>query len=102
MKACCESYLNEQFGGDADLVAEIYGEYRSSAEEKLSEAQAALAACDWATLDRAAHTIKGNALTAGDPSTAETAIALRQAAKLADAATASSLVAQLRSALDEL
>ena len=27
MKECCVAYMNEQFGNDAELVKEIYGEY---------------------------------------------------------------------------
>ena len=96
MKECCRSYLNEQFGGDADVMNEIYGEYVSSLREKRSEAEAALAAGDWALLDRAAHTIKGNALAAGDQETAETAISLRNAAKLQDGGAASGLLAKIR------
>ena len=30
MKECCRTYLDEQFGGDADVINEIYGEYVSS------------------------------------------------------------------------
>ena len=63
MKECCRKYLDEQFGDD-DVVKEIYDEYASSAHEKIAEAGAALAAGDWTTLDRVAHTLKGNALAA--------------------------------------
>ena len=59
MKQCCADYLSEQFGGDADLMAEIYGEYVTSVTTKIAEAKAALAAQDRTTLDRIAHTIKG-------------------------------------------
>ena len=38
MKECCAKYLDEQFGGDADIVGEIYGEYVSSVREKIAEA----------------------------------------------------------------
>jgi len=96
MKACCEKYLNEQFGGDADVVNEIYSEYVSSVDAKLAECDESLASGDWTRLDRAAHTIKGNALAAGDTETAETAIALRNAAKLNDAAESASLIAKIR------
>ena len=95
MKESCRKYLEEQFGGDADVMGEIYSEYVSSAGAKLAEADAALAAADWTLLDRVAHTVKGNALAAGDAEMAETAIALRKAAALADAAEAASLIAKL-------
>ena len=38
MKECCAKYLDEQFGGDADIVGEIYGEYVSAVREKIAEA----------------------------------------------------------------
>ena len=70
--------------------------WAASVGVKLAEADAALAGADWTLLDRVAHTVKGNALAAGDAETAETAIALRKAAALTDAATAASLIAKLR------
>lgn len=96
MKECCKKYLDEQFGGDADVVAEIYNEYVSSIGVKMGEAESALAATDWTKLDRTAHTIKGNALAAGDPEMADTAIALRKAAALADAALSASLLEKIK------
>lgn len=102
MKACCKAYLDEQFGGDADVIGEIYGEYVASVAEKLAEATAARAANDWERLDRIAHTVKGNALAAGDAQMAETAIALRKATALKDAAEADRLVARLGELQKEL
>lgn len=96
MKECCKTYLDEQFGGDADIVNDIYNEYVSSVAEKLAEAEEALAAAAWDRLDKVAHAVKGNALAAGDTEMADTAIALRGAAKLSDAERAGSLVARLR------
>ena len=96
MKECCRKYLDEQFGGDADIIGEIYGEYVSSVGEKLGEAEAALAAADWVRLDKVAHTIKGNALAAGDTETADVAIELRKAAALSDAALAAPLVEKIK------
>ena len=96
MKECCAKYLEEQFGGDADVMNEIYGEYVSSIREKLGEAGDALAASDWTKLDRTAHTMKGNALAAGDAEVADAAIALRKAAALSDALQAASLVEKIR------
>ncbi|MBR5549635.1 MAG: Hpt domain-containing protein [Kiritimatiellae bacterium] len=96
MKECCKKYLDEQFGGDADLVSEIYNEYVSSIGVKIGEAESALAATDWTKLDRTAHTIKGNALAAGDQEMADTAIALRKAAALADVALSASLLEKIK------
>ena len=58
--------------------------------------EAALAAGDWDALDKIAHTVKGNALAAGDNETAEAGIALRQAAKLHDAGESGRLIARLK------
>lgn len=102
MKECCKVYLDGEFGGDADVIGEIYGEYVSSVHAKLAEIGAALAVPDWVRVDRAAHTVKGNALSAGDTAMAETAIALRKAAALQDAGEASSLLARLGELAKEL
>ena len=96
MKECCEKYLNEQFGNDAEVVNEIYAEYVSSVNVKAAEADAALAAGAWDALDKVAHTIKGNSLAAGDQQMADTAIALRNAAKLQDRDQVGRLIADLR------
>lgn len=95
MKECCKTYLDGQFGGDAAVIAEIYEEYVNSVKTKLVEAKDALANGDWGQLDRVAHTIKGNALAAGDGDMAQTAIDLRSAAQLQDAAAVSGLVARI-------
>jgi HPt (histidine-containing phosphotransfer) domain-containing protein len=95
MKECCRTYLDEQFAGDADGMAEIYGEYVSSTRAKVTEAGNALASGDWTQLDRIAHTVKGNALAAGDTETGEVAIALRKAAALKDTAESAALIAKM-------
>ena len=77
-------------------MGEIYGEYVSSIHEKIGEAGEALAASDWTRLDRTAHTIKGNALAAGDAEMAEVAITLRKAAALGDASQAATLVGRIK------
>ena len=102
MKECCKAYLNEQFGGDADVIAEIYNEYVSSVREKVEDAGKSLSASDWTTLDRVAHTIKGNALSSGDKETAQVAIEMRSAATLADAALAASLLEKIKKLAEEL
>ncbi len=86
MKQCCQEYLDEQFGGDADVMKEIYDEYVRSVHEKIGELRSALDASDWLHIDRLAHAMKGNALAAGDPEMAETAIGIRKSAALKDAA----------------
>ncbi len=101
MKECCKTYLNEQFGDDADVTNEIYGEYVSSVRVKITEATAALSGSEWQPLDRVAHTIKGNALAAGDNEMSDTAIQLRKAAQLQDAAQAGALIERLKE-LEEL
>ena len=95
MKACCKEYMAEQFGDDADIIADIYGEYVTSVGEKIAETHSALAAKDWGLLDRIAHTIKGNALAVGDNDMAETAIALRKTSTLNDEAGSAELIAKL-------
>ena len=102
MKECCRKYLTEQFEGDADVVDAIYAEYVTSIGTKVAEADAALAAGAWDALDKAAHTIKGNALAAGDNAMAETAIALRKASALKNGAEADSLISRLRELQKEL
>lgn len=99
MKECCREYLDGQFGGDQDVVAEIYSEYVSSMKEKAAEAEAALAAGDWDRLDKAAHTMKGNALMSGDTDTAAIAIGLREEAKLKDRAAAEASMAKIKEAV---
>ncbi|MBR2837526.1 MAG: Hpt domain-containing protein [Kiritimatiellae bacterium] len=94
MKECCRIHLTEQFG-DAATVEAIYTMYVESIGEKLAEAKGALAGADWGKLDAAAHTIKGNALSAGDTPMADVAIALRNASKLQDAGDAAKLIERI-------
>ena len=85
MKECCRQYLSGQFGGDAGVVDEIYAEYAASVRAKSEEVSAAFEARQWDALDRAAHAVKGTALSAGDEEMANMAIALREAVKVRDA-----------------
>ena len=57
---------------------------------------------DWAKLDVAAHTLKGNALAAGDKPLAEVAITLRNAAKLQEAESSAQLISQIEKLSAEL
>ena len=84
MKECCRQYLSEQVGGDADMLNEIYSEYASSVRAKAAEVAAAFDAKQWDALDRAAHAVKGVALSAGDGEMANLAISLREAVKVHD------------------
>ena len=101
MKECCRQYLSKHLGDDMEFVKAVYAEYASTVGGQIAEAEAAAAAGEWSTLDKVAHAIKGNALTAGDQQMADTAIELRNAAKLQDRVQAGRLIADLR-ALAEL
>ena len=102
MKECCRKYLTEQFGNDTEVVDAIYAEYVSSIGAKMAEADAALAAGAWDALDKAAHTIKGNALAAGDQQMADKAIAIRNAAKLQERDQSAQLIADMRALAEQL
>jgi len=102
MKESCRTYLNEQFGGDAEVVDAIYAEYVTSIDAKMGEADAALAGSAWDTLDKVAHTVKGNSLAAGDQQMADVAIALRSAAKLQDRDQAAQLIADMKALAEQL
>ena len=102
MKECCRQYLTEQFKDDPDVVDAIYAEYVSSIGAKMAETDAALAAGAWDVLDKAAHTVKGNALAAGDQQMADAAIALRNAAKLQERDQAEQFIVDLRALEEQL
>jgi len=95
MKECCEKYLAEQFGGDEDIMREIYGEYVQSVHEKIGELKTALDASNWQSADKIAHTVKGNALAAGDAEVSNLAIELRKASALNDIVQCRSLLAKI-------
>lgn len=101
MKNACIDYLAEQLG-DRDIAGEVYAEYAASFKEKLAEAQESYAARDWKKLDFVVHTLKGNALSAGDTEAAQTAIELRGAASLSDEEKAWSLLSRLAKMASEL
>ena len=96
MKDCCKAYLDEHFGGDADIENEIYGEYVKSVAAKTAEADSTLAAENWDALDKVFHTIKGNALMVGDQEMADVAIALRSQANLHDSAACAAGIAKIK------
>ena len=102
MKECCRTYLNEQIGDDAAAVDAIYAEYVTAIGAKIVEADAALAADAWDTLDRVAHSVKGNSLAVGDQQMADTAIALRSAAKLQGRDQAAQIIADMKALAEQL
>ena len=102
MKECCREYLTEQFGDDAESIDAIYAEYVISIAEKTAEAEAALAAGGWDALDKVAHAIKGNSLAVGDKIMTETAIELRNAAKLQDGEQSETLIAGMKALAEQL
>ncbi len=102
MKECCEKYMKEQFGDDAELLQSIYDEYVCSAMAKTDETKKLCTSCEWPALDRVAHTIKGNALAVGDEETAEVAVSLRKAAAVGDAREVSALIERMERLVSEL
>ena len=102
MKECCRKHLSEQFGDDMEAIGEIYAEYVSSVGDKMAEADAAVAAGSWDTLDKVAHTIKGNALTVGDQQIADVAIALRSVAQQKDWSVVERLIADMKALATQL
>ena len=102
MKECCRTYLKEQIGDDAATMDAIYAEYVNSIGAKIGEADAALAEGAWDTLDKVAHTVKGNSLSVGDQQMADTAIALRSAAKLQERGQAAQLIADMKALAEQL
>ena len=102
MKECCRTYLKEQIGDDAATMDAIYAEYVNSIGAKIGEADAALAAGAWDTLDRVAHTVKGNALAVGDQQMGDAAIALRSAAKSQERGQAAQLIADMKAFAEQL
>ena len=101
MKNACIEYLTEQLG-DRDVAGEVYAEYAASFREKLAEAKRSFADRDWKNLDFTVHTLKGNALSAGDEEAAKTAIELRGAAQLSDEGRAAELLSRLETMATEL
>ena len=102
MKECCRKHLGEQLGDEIEAINEIYAEYVSSIGDKMAEADAAVAAGAWDTLDKVAHTIKGNALTAGDQQMADAAIALRSVAQQQDRSGVDRLIADMKALATQL
>ena len=75
---------------------------RLISDDMVPRLAAAVAAGAWDTLDKVAHTIKGNALTAGDQQMADVAIALRGVAKQQDRGGVDRLVADMKALAAQL
>ncbi len=95
MRECCRVWLSGQFGGDNALVDAVYGRYAVSIKAKVAEMRPLLASADWQGLDRAAHAVKGAALSAGDEPLADAAVSLRAAISAADAAERERLTSEI-------
>ncbi|MBR1921345.1 MAG: Hpt domain-containing protein [Kiritimatiellae bacterium] len=101
MKESCRAYLLDQLQ-DGAVVEEVYREYAETARGKVAEMKSLFAGCEWGDLDRAAHALKGAALTAGDNETAEAAVALRGALAQCDAGGVSGRLGALERLVDGL
>ncbi len=95
MRECCRVWLSEQFGGDNAVVNAVYGRYAASIKSKVAEMRPLLTSADWHSLDRAAHAVKGAALSAGDEPLANAAVSLRAAISAADASECERLTAEM-------
>jgi len=85
MKDDVRQWLGEQFAGEDETMALVWGEYLTETSSKLEATRAALAEENFPELDRLAHTLKGNALMVGDGALVTAAVALRDASKASDA-----------------
>lgn len=97
MRECCKVWLSKQFGGDNALVDTVYDRYAASIKAKVAEMRPLLTSSEWQDLDRAAHAVKGAALSVGDEPLANAAVSLRAAISSADAAERERLVAEMES-----
>lgn len=66
MKECVSKWLNEQFGGDTDVIGMVYEEYKSTMGRLIVDLADARSKKDAQTVDRVLHTIKGSAAMVGD------------------------------------
>ena len=80
MKESVRKWLGEQMAGMDDMFADIYAEYAESAKRLYGELSAKRSeGADFETVDRIAHTLKGNALMVGDQALFEAVQAWREA-----------------------
>ena len=83
MKESVKKWLGEQMAGmDEEMIAGIYAEYGETAVKLYKElCEKRAAGADFETVDRVAHTLKGNALMVGDQALFEAVQAWRAAIK---------------------
>jgi len=96
MKDAIRNGLTEQFGADAALHDELYGQYAADMKALLSALDAALAGGDLEKAAATAHTMKGMALQMGDGETVEPCRALQTAGQAGDAATCADIIPRVR------
>jgi CheY-like chemotaxis protein len=89
-------------GGDEELFAEIVTAFCKECPERIAQIRDALIRGDAKLLQRAAHTIKGNAGTVGAPSVAALARRLEEMGESGETTGAEQLTGKLESALDHL
>ena len=104
MKECVKRWLDEQMPGVGDeMLGMIYAEYVETVKRLVPELLAAdLAATDLTAVDKAAHTLKGNALMVGDQPMADAAIAFREALRDGRTAELGGKLAEMKQLMEEL
>jgi len=96
MKDAIRNWLTEQFGADAELHDELYGQYAADMTSFLSALEEALANGDLPKSAATAHTMKGMALQMGDGEMAEPCKALQAAGQSGDAAACADIIPRIR------
>ena len=87
MKDAIIKHLKAQIGDvEPDMYEELYGEYRSTASERIAQLEENLATMDMPELKRIAHALKGEAMMVGDVSMMEAALAFEACTKNGDEA----------------
>ena len=86
-------------GGDADFEREIAGEYLAQSRQLLVQISQAIESGDAATLQRAAHTLKGSSRTVGAEGLGAISAELETNGSLADPATTAELLARAQAGL---
>lgn len=102
MKASVSKWLTEQFGDDAALHAELYGQYVADMRSTFNAVETACRVSDMAALAQAAHTMKGLALQVGDGETADVCQALQLIGQGGDALRCEEMCTRLRALVGAL
>jgi len=95
MKDVVRKWLTEQFGDDAALHEELYGQYAADMKGFIAKVSEAMKTSDTKTLASVAHTMKGMALQMGDTETADVSKALQIAGQSGTATVCAGLVPKL-------